>query len=303
MSRAAAAPWCAPGADICKGGGGCRETHDDHLHQGRKTNVADTVIDQITALIRSGALKPGDRLPTEHGLSRQLGVGRSSVREALKALEVLGLVRRGQDGSFISEESSSLAMSKVLYTDLMARQLDIVHLYEARQFLETHLGALATENLSEDDSGELRSLCEAMEATPDHDIRAHVKLDRTFHGTLCELAGNPVLTRLWELCFSVLVEIRRASPSPPRTSGTPTSGTARCSMPCRVATRNAFATSSPTRSRSAGSGWSRGWRSSRIAGADAEQPQGRGDGGAPLLGAKEATMTVEPSNNGAAGPS
>ena len=177
-----------------------------------KTNVADTVIDQITALIRSGALKPGDRLPTEHGLSRQLGVGRSSVREALKALEVLGLVRRGQDGSFISEESSSLAMSKVLYTDLMARQLDIVHLYEARQFLETHLGALATENLSEDDFGELRSLCEAMEATPDRDIRAHVKLDRTFHGTLCELAGNPVLTRLWELCFSVLVEIRQGIP-------------------------------------------------------------------------------------------
>ncbi len=177
-----------------------------------KTSISDTVMDQITALIRSGELKPGDRLPTEHGLSQQLGVGRSSVREALKALEALGLIRRGQDGSYVSEDSTTLAMSKVLYTELMARHLDIVHLYEARQLLETHLGVLAAENLTDEDVQELRDYCERMEQTPDGDVRTHVKLDRQFHQKICELAGNPVLTRLWELSFTMLFEIRQTIP-------------------------------------------------------------------------------------------
>ena len=65
-----------------------------------KTTVSDTVIDQIMDLIRTGQLKAGERLPSEHGLVELLGVGRSSVREALKArgirLDPPQPVRRGR---------------------------------------------------------------------------------------------------------------------------------------------------------------------------------------------------------------
>lgn len=180
-----------------------------------RTTVSDTVIDQITALIRRGELKPGDRLPSEHGLSQLLGVGRSSIREAMKVLEAMGLIRRGPDGSFVSDDFSSGAMSKVLYTELMARQLDIIHLYEARQLLETHLGVLAAANVGDEDLEDLERLCEAMERTPDDRVLDHVKLDREFHARLCEIAGNPVLNRLWELAFAVLFEIRQSIPFTP----------------------------------------------------------------------------------------
>lgn len=181
-----------------------------------KTTVSDTVIGQVMDLIRSGALKPGDRLPTEHGLSEQLGVGRSSVREALKALEALGLVTRGQEGSFVSHDLALPTLTKVIYLDMLTRQLEIAHVYQARRLLETELGALAVANMTDDDLHELEGLCEAMEQTPDHQIQRHVQLDRQFHRTISDLAGNPVLTRLWELAFDVLFEIRQRIPFTPQ---------------------------------------------------------------------------------------
>lgn len=181
-----------------------------------KTTVSDTVIAQVMDLIRSGALKPGDRLPTEHGLSEQLGVGRSSVREALKALEALGLVTRSHEGSFVSDDLALPTLTKAIYLDMLTRQLEIQHVYQARRLLETELGVLAVANMTDDDLEELEGLCVTMEQTPDHEIQRHVQLDRRFHQTISELAGNPVLTRLWELAFDVLFEVRQRIPFTPQ---------------------------------------------------------------------------------------
>lgn len=181
-----------------------------------RSNVSDTVIDQVMELISKGALKAGDRLPTEHGLSEQLGVGRSSVREALKALETLGLITRRKEGSFVSAEMSMPALTKALYVDMLARELEIRHVYQVRRLLETELGELAVTNLEDDDLAELEALCLSMESTPDTDIQRHVKLDRQFHRTLSELAGNPVMTRLWEVTFEVLLEVRQRIPFTPQ---------------------------------------------------------------------------------------
>lgn len=180
-----------------------------------KSTVTDTVITQIMELIRTGALRAGDRLPTEHGLSEQLGVGRSSVREALKALETLGLVVRRKEGSFVSTEMSMPALTKALYVDMLAREVEIRHLYQARRLLECELGEIATKSLSDEDLDELDALCAKMEATPDTDVQQHVALDRQFHVTLSELAGNPVMTRLWEVTFEVLLELRQRIPFTP----------------------------------------------------------------------------------------
>ncbi len=181
-----------------------------------RSSVSDTVIDQVMELISTGTLKPGDRLPTEHGLSQQLGVGRSSVREALKALETLGFITRRSEGSFVSEGMSMPALTKALYVDMLLRELEIRHLYQARRLLESELGELAARNLTEEDLEELEQYCRDMEKTPDTDIQQHVRLDRQFHRTLSELAGNPVMTRLWEVTFEVLLEVRQRIPFTPQ---------------------------------------------------------------------------------------
>lgn len=181
-----------------------------------RSTISDTVIDQIMELISTGALKAGDRLPTEHGLSEQLGVGRSSVREALKALETLGLVTRSREGAFVSSNASMPALTKALYVDMLARELEIRHVYQARRLLECELGELAAKNVTDEDVDEIEALCRAMESIPDTEIQQHVRLDRQFHRTLSELAGNPVMTRLWEVAFEVLLEVRQRIPFTPQ---------------------------------------------------------------------------------------
>jgi GntR family transcriptional repressor for pyruvate dehydrogenase complex len=181
-----------------------------------KTTVSDTVIDQIIDLIRTGQLKPGERLPSEHGLVELLGVGRSSVREALKALEALGLVKRRKEGSFVSEDFSMPALTKTLSLGLLSQELEIRHLYHARRMLETHLGELAAGLVTDEELDDLEALCTTMELTPDDHIEQHVRLDREFHRAIAELAGNPVLTRLWEVAFEVLFEVRQRIPFTPQ---------------------------------------------------------------------------------------
>lgn len=182
---------------------------------GRST-VSDTVIDQIMDLIRTGQLKAGNRLPSEHGLVQRLGVGRSSVREALKALEALGLVTRRMDGSYVSEDFSMPVLTKTLSLGLLSQELEIRHLYQARRMLETQLGELAATTITDEDLDELDALCTSMELTPDDQVTRHVSLDREFHRTIAELAGNPVLTRLWEVAFEVLFEVRKRIPFTPQ---------------------------------------------------------------------------------------
>lgn len=181
-----------------------------------RTTVADTVMEQIIELVRTGQLKPGEKLPGEHALVEHFGIGRSSIREALKALEVLGFIKRSQEGSFVSKDLEMPAFTKTLYHDILAQHAEIHHLYQARQLLETQIGELATAYVTDDDLEELQAMCEAMETTPDDQVQQHVNLDRNFHCRISELAGNPVLTQLWELTFEVLFKIRQRIPFTPQ---------------------------------------------------------------------------------------
>src|SRR5262249_28775398 len=82
-----------------------------HLEQARRRSLSDTVMDQLLSQLRNGSIRPGDRLPGEHELMRMLGVGRSSVREALRALITLGLVetRPGRGPVVVARSPNPLA--------------------------------------------------------------------------------------------------------------------------------------------------------------------------------------------------
>ena len=74
-----------------------------------KSSVSDAIVDQITDLISRNVLKPGDRLPSERELCRRFAVGRTSVREALRSLSVMGILTgRVGDGTFVADNESHL---------------------------------------------------------------------------------------------------------------------------------------------------------------------------------------------------
>lgn len=174
-----------------------------------RRSVADDVIEQVAGSIQSGQYGAGDKLPSEFELAESFGVGRSTVREALKVLEVLGLIRRGNDGAFVNQDYERTGLSRYLHADMLARRIDIIHLYQARRLLEVELVQLATAHLEEGDFDKLRELCQTMESTPVEKLEDYVGLDKEFHRTICTAASNPYLIQLWEVTYDMFLTLRR----------------------------------------------------------------------------------------------
>ena len=157
----------------------------------------DEIVDAIKRMIVEHGLAPGDRLPQERDLITQFAASKGTVREALKSLEVQGLisVRTGPGGgAFIERMSEGRAMS-LLSNFLFAKNLSIANIYEMRKALEPQVAASATPHI--DEAGFIR--LEAIISVYDHDPadaaerwnQRMAELD--FHGVVAEYADNPIL--------------------------------------------------------------------------------------------------------------
>lgn len=149
------------------------------------------IADQLRALIAAGEFALGSRLPPERDLAVQLGVSRPSVREALIALEVEGLVevRMGSGVYVTALEPASAART------VAADALGPFDIMRARQLIETELAALAARASTPALVKRLRAALKAME----DDVAGGVmplRGDREFHITLAEASGNAALVRV-----------------------------------------------------------------------------------------------------------
>ena len=148
----------------------------------------EQVADRIAADIRAGRLTPGDRLPSERDLARRLEVGRASVREAIAALQVAGVLetRRGS-GSFVAAGAGTRTRE--------SHDASPSDLLEARVLLEPAVARLAAQRGRPD--AEVEELLAGMEtAAEQHDRAAWNDCDRRFHQRIAALTGNPVLLAL-----------------------------------------------------------------------------------------------------------
>jgi GntR family transcriptional regulator, transcriptional repressor for pyruvate dehydrogenase complex len=122
--------------------------------------MSEAIIDQVRELIRSGQLRPGDRLPSERLLGTQMGVSRVTVREALRVLEAAGLleIRVGaRGGAFVTAPSSHRVGSDL--ADLISLSpLTAVEVTEARQVLELGIIPLVVERATDEDIAQLREM-------------------------------------------------------------------------------------------------------------------------------------------------
>ena len=163
-------------------------------HRQRYEHVAD----RIAADIRAGRLVPGERLPSERDLARRLEVGRASVREAIAALQVAGMLEtRPGSGSFVAAGAAERVRE--------AHDASPSDLLEARAMLEPAVARLAARRGLPDE--ETEALIAAMEtAAEDGDLAGWNDCDRRFHRRIAALTGNAVVLDLADRIAAVMDE-------------------------------------------------------------------------------------------------
>jgi GntR family transcriptional repressor for pyruvate dehydrogenase complex len=159
--------------------------------------VTDEAILKIKDMILRGELGPGDRLPPEKELSERLGLSRSSMREAVKALEVIRVldVRRG-DGTYVTSLEPRLLLEAMSFVIDLHDDSSILELLAVRRILESAAAAMAARLISDEAIEYLREqIASVDESTSIEGLVAH---DLEFHGAIVAAAGNAYMTTLTE---------------------------------------------------------------------------------------------------------
>lgn len=160
----------------------------------QNTSLPEAIAEQMMAMIAEGRLRPGDRLPTEAELMQQFSVGRSTLREALKSLALVGLIetRRGA-GTFISESYIGFLSDHLKWTALFGKR-ELRHIIEVRHGLELQTAALAAERATPKQKATLADLFEQLAGAEDPDQAT--EYDTAFHVAIAEASHNPLLLNL-----------------------------------------------------------------------------------------------------------
>lgn len=175
---------------------------------GSHSQLTQQVVEHVRGLISSGALRPGDRLPPERELARELKISRSSLRAGIGFLSAMGVLKsRHGAGTFVSSgppalDSSSLTVLGALHGFLPWQ------MFEARLVIEASVASLAAERASDEHVAELAEEVAEMYASlsDPHEYLIH---DIRFHRTIARAAGNPILAALMETITSNLYDNRR----------------------------------------------------------------------------------------------
>ncbi|MDI6602231.1 MAG: FadR/GntR family transcriptional regulator [Thermoanaerobacteraceae bacterium] len=157
--------------------------------------VYKDIIEQFKMMIYNGNLKKGDRLPPERELCQILGVSRASMREALRSMEMMGIVEsRPGEGTFIvNEVTSSILEPLSLIIALEKNQADFI---ELRKVLESACAKKTAERRTEDDLKKMMVQIKIMEESYDEGVRAEA--DRELHRIISAAAGNKLLIDMVE---------------------------------------------------------------------------------------------------------
>jgi len=176
----------------------------------KKTRLYEEIVKQLIDLIEVGKLKPGDRLPSERQMAEELGVSRTAIREALRALESMGYIEsKVGGGTFIREISLDKAL--LPFTTLLSQDKNLIkELLEVRQLLESEIALLASKRATEEDIKNMETALDSMR----EDIEQGgigLEGDNAFHNALAIAARNMAMTKILELCDELLSKSREST--------------------------------------------------------------------------------------------
>jgi len=181
----------------------------------KRTRLTDQIVEQLISSIKNGKLKTGEKLPPERELMKQFGVGRSSLREAIGALLLTGvLTARPWGGTYVSVSSDEF-MSRTLTWRIQIGLEKVEELVEARIVLEQAIVGLAAIKAKEADIAEIRhnqDLLKSITKNKHEQKAARVQADLSFHFALAKASHNATLLRfLSELHHLMLLWMRQTS--------------------------------------------------------------------------------------------
>jgi GntR family transcriptional repressor for pyruvate dehydrogenase complex len=173
----------------------------------RRTRVPEEIVAQIRGFIASGELKPGDRLPSERELAERFQVSRASIREALTALQVMGLLERSRVGGGLAARGNHVWFTIAPLHTLLATRSHIIEQIDVRRMIEPEMGRLAAERAGAADIERMERCLDDMLA----DIEAGglgSAADAAFHAAIAATTNNELLTRIVQLIGDAIREHR-----------------------------------------------------------------------------------------------
>ncbi len=158
-------------------------------------SVTSKAIDSIRAMVRSGELSPGERLPPEQELADRLGVSRGSLREAVRALSQIQVldVRRG-DGTYVTSLAPSELLSGMVFAMELLQSQGLEEVLEVRRLLLPPAAALAAQRVTADQLTKMHAVVDQLEKATDPDDIA--RLHRRFQRLVGDATGNETLSSI-----------------------------------------------------------------------------------------------------------
>jgi GntR family transcriptional repressor for pyruvate dehydrogenase complex len=173
-----------------------------------KSSLADDLAERLVRLIRKGVYQPGDRLPAIMEMARSFGVGHPTLREALKKLEMMGVVEiKHGSGVYVGKGQDVLLVSNPVYGGLVSKKL-LLDLVGARIPIEVKAITLAASAATEEHLAKMAELLAKSEENLDNDVVLSVT-NMAFHREIAVASGNTVLAQLQEVLTNLFLREQR----------------------------------------------------------------------------------------------
>src|SRR5438270_6053082 len=196
------------------------EASEVTLEPVRRSRIYEHIVEQIRALIHEGRWAPGDQIPPERELAERFRVSRTSVREALRALERQGVIDSRQGGGTFVRTADTEALVPPLAAAILRGRRELAEVLEVRELIEPGIARRAAVRATAEHVDELENLL-ARQRECIADGRPFVDEDTAFHYTLARAADNHILLRLHNVILDLLRESRQSYlhvPDRPQTS-------------------------------------------------------------------------------------
>jgi GntR family transcriptional regulator, transcriptional repressor for pyruvate dehydrogenase complex len=179
----------------------------------RRLRVPEEIVDQIRGLVASGDLRPGDQLPSERELAERFQVSRASIREALTALQVLGVLERSRTGGGLAARGNHVWFTIAPLSTYLATRSHIIEQIEVRRMIEPEMGRMAAERATADDLARMKQCLIEMEADLDGGGLGS-DADAAFHAAVAATTCNELLASIVQLIGDAVREHRELLQTP-----------------------------------------------------------------------------------------
>ncbi len=174
----------------------------------KKVSLTDSIMRQLISYIQM-ELTIGEKLPSERKLIDMLGVGRTSLRESLRALEVLSIVEtRAGEGTFVLQKESDY-LKKPLQLGVFSNQKSIAEICEARRVIEIGMVPVVIERITDDEIEQCISILKNMKGIRRHQLKEFLEYDQQFHRIIALSTKNGILSEVLKLTHLILEEERK----------------------------------------------------------------------------------------------